>query len=136
MTVSVPRHPKLSRLPLVLDIRNIWTMTVTDESERIYTCQQCGRAFTPARSDAKFCDAQCRQRAHRARLAAEKPKTPRPPLGDGFRSASLDLGKMVDRWQRLVADDRFRRNRKNLVRYRGDLVRARDALSEMIDQFD
>jgi len=29
-------------------------------------CQSCGDSFTPKRSDARFCSATCRQRAHRA----------------------------------------------------------------------
>ena len=33
-------------------------------------CGSCGATFTPARADARYCSAACRQRAHRGRVAA------------------------------------------------------------------
>lgn len=43
-------------------------------------CSQCGETFEPPRSDAKYCSATCRQRAHRARnvtaAAAQVATTP------------------------------------------------------------
>ena len=36
---------------------------------RVTLCAQCGKAYRPQRSDAKFCSDACRQRAHRGRLA-------------------------------------------------------------------
>lgn len=62
-----------------------------------------------------------------------KPVERRRPLGDGFRDAALDLGKVVGRWQRLVADDRFPSNKEKVARYANDLLRARDALQRVID---
>lgn len=59
---------------------------------------------------------------------------PRKPLADGFRDASLDLDKIVGRWERLIADDRFPRNRNEVARYANDLIRAREALDRLIEQ--
>jgi len=33
----------------------------------VHTCQQCSDAFTPARADAAYCSAACRQKAYRQR---------------------------------------------------------------------
>lgn len=59
----------------------------------------------------------------------------RKPLRDGFRDAALDLDKVVRRFQKLVADDRFSRNKNEVTRYRNDLARANEALQRLIDQF-
>jgi predicted nucleic acid-binding Zn ribbon protein len=49
-------------------------------------CAVCGKAFTPARADARTCSAACRQKAHRqrvtdrkllARCKSSKPRTPK-----------------------------------------------------------
>jgi hypothetical protein len=32
-------------------------------------CASCGQSFTPIRSDARYCSARCRQRAHRSQTA-------------------------------------------------------------------
>lgn len=46
-----------------------------------------------------------------------KPQTDRrPPLRDGFRDAALDLGKIVTRFERLIADDRLARNKSEVAR--------------------
>ena len=67
--------------------------------------------------------------------APRVPREPaRRPLRDGFRDASLDLGKVVDRFERLVADDRYPRNRDEVARYANDLIRAREALDRLIGQ--
>ena len=58
----------------------------------------------------------------------------RRPLRDGFRDAALDLDKIVGRFQRLVADDRYPRNRDEVARFRNDLIRARDALDRLVEQ--
>lgn len=49
-----------------------------------------------------------------------------------MRGASLDLDKTIRRWVRLAEDDRLPRQRADLVRFRGDLVRARDALDAIL----
>lgn len=70
------------------------------------------------------------------RYTKPEPSAPRRrPLRDGFRDASLDLDKLVRRFQNLVADDRFARNKDEVTRYRNDLVRANEALQRLIDQF-
>lgn len=62
-------------------------------------------------------------------------KTPaRSPLRDGFRDAALDLDKVVRRFERLVTDDRYPRNRDEVARFRNDLIRARDAMDRLIEQ--
>lgn len=66
--------------------------------------------------------------------AGRAPKTKRKPLRDGFRAASLDLGKLVGRWERLATDDRVRQNVPMVVAYRRDLVRAIAALQHVLDQ--
>lgn len=64
-----------------------------------------------------------------------EPKMPaRSPLRDGFRDAALDLDKVVRRFERLVADDRYPRNRDEVARYANDIIRARDALDRLIGQ--
>ena len=61
-------------------------------------------------------------------------KPPRTPLRDGFRDAALDLGKLVARFERLVADDRLARNKNEVARYANDLTRASEALQRLADQ--
>lgn len=78
-------------------------MTVTDEVERVAQCAQCGRTFTPARSDAKYCGASCRQAAHRARLEAAKPKVRRRPLRDLIDSSTWSLDRSTGTLQRSVS---------------------------------
>ena len=58
----------------------------------------------------------------------------RRPLRDGFRDAALDLDKIVSRFERLVADDRYPRNRDEVAPFGNDLIRARDALDRLIGQ--
>lgn len=58
----------------------------------------------------------------------------RPPLRNGFRDAALDLGKLVARFERLVADDRLARNKNEVARYANDLTRASEALQRLADQ--
>lgn len=58
----------------------------------------------------------------------------RRPLRDGFRDAALDLDKIIGRFERLIADDRYPRNRDEVARYANDLTRARDALDRLVGQ--
>lgn len=47
-------------------------------------CQACGKAFTAARTTAKFCSDACRQRVHRGTVVPLADRTPRPaPLAPG-----------------------------------------------------
>ena len=48
---------------------------VTDKSPTpaLETCACCSRKFTPARSDARFCGPNCKQKAYRTRAAAGTP---------------------------------------------------------------
>lgn len=64
-----------------------------------------------------------------------EPKTPpRRPLRDGFRDASLDLDKLVRRFESLAGDDRLPRNKNEVARYANDLTRAINALQRVADQ--
>lgn len=112
------------------------TVTDADKAEKIATCTHCGKLFVPARSDAKFCGASCRQAAHRARLDADQPKRRRRPLPDSFRDASLDLDRLVRRVDRLVNDDRFPKSRADLSRYGHAFSTYADRLTEAADRFE
>lgn len=59
---------------------------------------------------------------------------PRRALTDQFRDASYDLRKITERLERLVADDRFPRNREQVALiHQSDLSRASTALAKVID---
>ena len=60
----------------------------------------------------------------------------RRPFADGWRDATLDLSKLIERIERLTADDRFPSNKDEIARYANDLIRARDALAGVIEQFN
>jgi len=100
------------------------------------TCDVCGKQLEAARADARFCSGRCRTLDYRRRhnLVAVTPRR-RPPLRDGFRGASLDLDRIVRRWERLVADDRFPRLRPEMAGYRNDLLRAQAALDAMLERW-
>ena len=66
--------------------------------------------------------------------AAAAPR--RRPLADGWRDATLDLSKLIERIERLTADDRFPSSKDEIARYANDLIRARDALAGVIEQFN
>lgn len=64
----------------------------------------------------------------------EAPKPPRRALPDQFRDASYDLRKITERLEKLVADDRFPRNREQVALiHQSDLSRASNALAKVID---
>jgi ParB-like chromosome segregation protein Spo0J len=75
---------------------------------------------------------------------APQPEPPQPrakprrgPITDEFAKSGLELDRTTARLRRLVADDRFARNRDELAaRHRGDLMRYRDALDEIIGQLE
>lgn len=47
--------------------------------ERFFTeCQECGRYFTPQRSDARYCCAACKQKAYRHRASGQSDHTEHP----------------------------------------------------------
>lgn len=70
------------------------------------------------------------------RYTPPAPRAPqRKPLTDEFRSASLDLDRIVGRVTKLADDDRFKKNADQISQsYLHDLIRARDALQRVIDQ--
>lgn len=64
----------------------------------------------------------------------DAPKPQRRPLPDQFRDASYDLRKITERLEKLVADDRFPRNREQVALiHQSDLSRASNALAKVID---
>jgi len=68
--------------------------------------------------------------------AAPRPRR-RPPLPDSYGTAVWDLGKLVDRLERLHADDRFRANRESVRQLnRGELTRRTDQLRRILVDLD
>lgn len=66
----------------------------------------------------------------------EPSKPKRSPLPQQFLNASIELRKCVERVERLVADDRFPRNKNEIASlYKSDLTRAADSLNESIAAF-
>lgn len=71
----------------------------------------------------------------RARLEGERPKRRRRPLADAFGETVYDLGKRVERLERLVEDDRMPRARGSLSARRfHELGRMRDILDRILDE--
>lgn len=69
------------------------------------------------------------------RPAAQKPR--RRPITDAFFEATYDLGKLVERIERLTEDDRFSRNKNEIAQSRkSDLVRAADTLASILRLLD
>lgn len=63
----------------------------------------------------------------------EPSKPKRPPLPEQFFNATYDLGKNVERLQRLVEDDRFPQNREKVAaKHRHDLQRTADVLADIL----
>lgn len=59
----------------------------------------------------------------------------RKPLPDAFRATSYDLTKVTEKLSRLVEDERFPRNAQQVSQLtRGDLLRAADALADVIQR--
>jgi predicted nucleic acid-binding Zn ribbon protein len=77
---SPTTSPVTATHPLVTDTsrnegvgREITRPAVSDALEALTTlraCVECGKPFEPSRSDARFCGAACRVRAHRRRRGA------------------------------------------------------------------
>ena len=68
--------------------------------------------------------------------APAAPKAPqRRALPDQFFDASYDLQKVVERIERLAADDRFSQNKEQIAaKHRTDLLRAIDALQGVVER--
>ena len=73
-----------------------------------------------------------------ASSAPAAPRTRRrPPLPDSYGTAVWDLGKLVDRLERLHADDRFKANRESVRQLnRGELTRRTDQLLRILADLD
>lgn len=70
-----------------------------------------------------------------SRPEPQKPR--RRPITDAFFEATYDLGKLVERIERLTEDDRFSRNKNEIAQSRkSDLVRAADTLASILRQLD
>lgn len=96
-------------------------------------CDTCGSTFTPVRADARYCSGRCRTIAYRKRNEPERPTRKRRPLPDAFRTNTYALERQAESLARLVADDRFGRNREVVAQMgRGSLIRVRDHLDRMI----
>ncbi len=68
------------------------------------------------------------------RPAPPAPTRRRNPLKDSFTPAVLELGRVTRRIEKLSDDDRFSSNQESLHRHLWDLVRARDAITAVIDK--
>jgi hypothetical protein len=66
-----------------------------------FSCDQCGEAFTPTRSDARYCSSPCRQRAYRRRQATDVGAQIR--LTAEMREA---LRRAIDRRRRKLLEER------------------------------
>lgn len=67
-------------------------------------------------------------------IAPEPPKTRRQPLPDAFLHQAITARKAVESLERLVADDRFPRNREEVSAINsGDLTRTIDALQRVVN---
>ncbi|SUA80407.1 Uncharacterised protein [Nocardia otitidiscaviarum] len=59
----------------------------------------------------------------------------RRPITEAFDTTRYELGRRAESLARLAADDRFDRHAAQLAhRYRGDLIRARDAIQTVLDR--
>ena len=66
----------------------------------------------------------------------EQPTDRRPPLPEQIFNAVYDLGKVVDRLERLVEDDRFSRIKEEVAsKHESDLNRNIDAMQGIINRF-
>lgn len=76
-----------------------------------------------------------KERAAPASATKPERKQNRRPITDAFRDTAYDLGKTVERLERLVGDDRYPRNAEQVARFfRNDLLRAADLLATVIDR--
>lgn len=100
-------------------------------------CNGCGKTFTAARSDARYCSARCRVAAHRDRQEPDRPRRSRPPLPDSFTRAKHDAARKIESMRRLTEDDRFARNRNELQqRYGSDVERMLNDLQLVRDRLN
>jgi len=75
-------------------------------------------------------------KSYSATPSAPRPRR-RPPLPDSYGTTVRDLGKLVDRLERLHADDRFKVNRDTVRQFnRGDLTRRTDQLRRILVDLD
>lgn len=73
---------------------------------------------------------------HYTRPEPKEPTDRRPPLPEQIFNAVYDLGKVVDRLDRLVEDDRFNRIKEEVAsKHESDLNRNVDALHGIINRF-
>lgn len=97
-------------------------------------CDGCGKEFTPARSDARYCSGACRTRAYRERHEGRRAPRKRRPLPEAFDALLWDLTKRSESLARLTTDDRLPRNRE-VLSYRSyhELGRIIDRLQQVRD---
>lgn len=61
-------------------------------------------------------------------------KEHRKPLSDDALAATVELSKIVKKWETITTDDRFPRNKEKVNQsHLADLIRARDQLNEIIN---
>lgn len=97
-------------------------------------CDGCGRQFE-GRAGAKYCSGRCRTKAYRDRQAPPVSTRQKQPITDAIRNVTMDLTRQANRLDKLTAEPRFKRRARDLEKYRKDVVRARDLLTEVIDRW-
>ena len=69
-----------------------------------------------------------------------KPNPPKPrrrPITDQARDAGWDLRKVTDRLERIIADDRYPRNKEEVATYlRGHLLHTVEVCQDLLDQLN
>ena len=71
------------------------------------TCDRCGRTFTAARADARYCSGKCRTDAYRERKNPNAKPVRRRSITDSYTDLVWALEKSVSRLERVGRDDRF-----------------------------
>jgi hypothetical protein len=116
-------------------------------ARRVKVCAVCHRQFdVPPRSSynrQKYCSDRCRRRARSAWMARYRNRNParpsrpasRQPLPDFAQSAGWQLRKAVERIERIIADDRFGRNKDQVAtQVNGHLEYAASTCAQMLSQ--
>lgn len=138
LAVQTPEFPCGDMVAMVTPYPSRAHQTVTDtrySRHMTVTCDGCGKEFTPARSDARYCSGLCRTRAYRERNQLQREPRKRRPITEAFWDQTYDLSKRVESLERLTLDDRFGRNREVLQQQnRKHVTRAIEALQRIEDR--
>jgi hypothetical protein len=119
------------------------------QGTRVKVCPVCNRQFdvplNRGTARRKYCSDGCRRRKDAARMAARRPPgggwrpggraASRQPLPDFAQAAGWQLRKAAERIERVIGDDRFARNREQVVtQIDGHLKYAADTIAQVLRQ--